>query len=313
METDAAAGGESANLAGIALVVTGVGLLVTMDGFAKWLVGADYSPVQIIAMRGWIIVAMLVAWVPRAGGLAAFRTRRKKGLLLRVAFGFLMPFFFFSALKQLPLADVTVILFGAPFIMTALSVPLFSERVGVHRWSAVAIGFVGVLVAARPGAGVFAIEALYAFGACVCYALLMLATRWLARTESTFLMVFSYNLGVAAGYSLLLPFVFRPMPIADLAILASMAVLAVGGQVCLTRAYSLAEIAAIAPFEYTALAWAALIGFVVWGDVPAGHVVAGAAVIAGCGLYVVHREKAAGRRRPADPAPEGRPPAGPFA
>ena len=274
-------------------MVAGVGILVAMDGVAKWLVEGDYSPVQVLAIRGWIIVSMMLAWLPRVGGLAALRSRHWRGLLLRVALGFCGPFLIFSALRELPLADVTVIFFGATFLMTALSVPLFKEHVGIHRWSAIVIGFVGVLVAVRPGGGVFQVGALYVLGACVCYALLMLATRWLSRTESTFMLVFTYNLALATGYSLFLPFVWHPMPVADLGIVAVMAVLAVCGHSCLVRAFTLAPIGAVAPFEYTSVVWAAAIGFIGWGDVLSAHTLTGAAIIVSCGLYLIHRERRA--------------------
>ncbi len=285
--------GHPSNITGIAFMAAGVGFLVVMDGVAKWLVGADYSPVQILALRGWIIVAMMLAWLPRGGGLAALRSRRWKGLLLRVALGFCAPFFFFSALGELPLADVTVIFFGATFIMTALSVPLFKEHVGVHRWGAILVGFVGVLVAARPGGGVFQAGALFALAACVSYAFLILATRWLSRTESTFMLVFTYNLGLAAGYSLFLALVWRPMPVLDLGIVGVMAVLAMCGQSCMVRAFTLAPIGVVAPFEYTAIVWAAAVGFIGWGDVPSSHTLTGAAIIVTSGLYLVHRERRA--------------------
>ena len=194
-----------------------------------------------------------------------------------------------------------MIFFGATFIMTALSALLLGERVGPHRWGAVVIGFAGVYVAARPGGGVPAPEALYAVAASLCYALLMLGGRWMGRTEPVFRLVFYYNVGTALIASLFLPFEWTPMPSAHLSVLVAMAGLALAGHVLLTRAFSMAPVGVIAPFEYSAIVWAALIGFLVWGDVPADHVYLGAAIIVLSGVYVVRREAMLARRRAGKP------------
>ena len=288
---------EQHNLAGIALVLAGVGFLTVMDSVAKWLVGANYSVMQILAFRGWIIVIGMLFLLPRLGGLAALKTARPGGHLLRVVVGFFAPFLFFTALKTMPLADTTVIFFGgATFLMTALSVPLFGERVGVHRWTAIAIGFVGVLIAAQPGSGVFQIDALYALGSGAAYALMMLATRWLGPSEGVFRQVFYFNLGLAVIGSAALPLVFVAMPVTDFSILLGMAALAVGGHYCLTKAFGLAPISLLAPFEYSSLVWAAVLGFVFWGHLPANPVLLGAGIIVASGLYLAHREALASRR-----------------
>jgi len=300
---------EPQNLAGILLILVGIGFLTTMDSVAKWLVGADYSVMQILALRGWIIVVILLCLLPRLGGLAALKTARPGGHLLRVVVGFFAPYLFFSALKTLPLADTTVVFFGgATFLMTALSVPLFKERVGPHRWGAIAVGFVGVVIAARPDSAVFQLDALYALGAGAAYALMMLATRWLGPTEGIFKQVFYYNLGLAVIGSAALPLVFVAMPLKDQGILLTMALLAVTGHYCLTRAFNIAPVGLLAPFEYSALVWAAVLGYVFWNDVPAPSVLLGAGIIVASGLYLAHREALASRAKKkalaiADPLP----------
>ncbi len=291
---------EGNNLAGIANMLAGIGFLSLMDGAAKWMVGAEYSVVQIVAVRSWIIVALLFLWVPRTGGLKALRSRRAGAHLVRIACGFGALYFFFSSLKALPLADATVIFFGATFIMTALSAVALGERVGLHRWGAVVIGFAGVYVAARPPGNVMGLGTLYAVAASLCYALLMLGGRWMGRTEPVFRLVFYYNAGVALIASLFLPFEWRPMPPAHLSALVAMAGLALAGHVLLTRAFNAAPVGVIAPFEYSAIVWAALIGFLVWGDVPADHVYLGASIIVLSGVYVVRREAILARRRGGD-------------
>ena len=257
--------------------------------------------VQIVAVRGWIIVALLTLWVPRTGGFGALRIRLPLAHAGRIVTGFGAMFCFFTSLKTLPLADATVIFFGATFMMTALSALVLGERVGIHRWGAVVIGFAGVYVAARPGGSVMGIGALYAVAASLCYALLMLGGRWLGRTESVFRLVFYYNAGTAIVASLFLPFEWQPMPSAYLGVLVVTAGLGLAGHVLLTRAFNAAPVGVIAPFEYSAIVWAALIGFAVWGDVPPDHVYLGASIIILSGVYVVRREAVGARRRAQKP------------
>lgn len=279
------------NLIGVGYILAGIGFLSIMDSVAKALVGADYSVMQIIAIRGWIILVAMLLVLPRMGGLKALRTEQPFKHLIRVVVGFAAPYFFFSSLKELGLADATVIFFGGgTFLMTALSVPLFKEYVGPHRWGAVIVGFVGVLIAAQPSSGVFQVEALFAIASGASYALLVLATRWLGPSEGTFRPVFYYNLGLAVIASFALPLSFKAMPSHDVVTLAAMAALAVAGHFGITRAFHTAPVSLLAPFEYTAIIWAAVLGYLIWSDIPATNVLIGAGIIISCGLYLIHRE-----------------------
>jgi drug/metabolite transporter (DMT)-like permease len=284
------------NLVGISYILIGVGFLATMDSVAKVLVGADYSVMQILAIRGWIITFAMLLVLPKMGGLNALKTRQPFKHLFRVVVGSAAPFFFFSSLKELGLADATVIFFGgATFLMTALSALVFKEHVGRHRWGAVVVGFIGVLIAARPSSGVFQIEALYAIASGASYAVMALATRWLGSAEGAFRPVFYFNIGVACLASLALPVVYREMPGFDLATVGLMAGLAVCGHFAITRAFHAASVGLLAPFEFTALIWAAALGYFVWSDIPADNVLIGAGIIVLSGIYLVHREGLARR------------------
>ncbi len=281
-------------LAGIGYMMAGIGFLTVMDSAAKALVGADYSVMQILAIRGWIIIAALMLILPRLGGIAALKTDQPVKHLLRVAVGFAAPYFFFSALKELGQADVTVIFFGgATFLMTGLAAPLFKEKVGLHRWGAVAVGFIGVLIAAQPTSGVFQTGALFAIGSGASYALLNLATRWMGPAEGAFKQVFFYNIGIAIVASFAMPLSFKAMPSGDIATITAMAILAIGGHFCMTRAFQTASVSLLAPFEYTAIIWAAGLGYLFWRDIPSSNVLLGAAIIVASGLYLLHRESLA--------------------
>jgi len=199
-------------------------------------------------------------------------------------------FLFFTALQELPLADATAIAFGAPFVMLALSGPLLGERVSRGAWGAVIVGFVGVLVVVRPG-GSFEPAALLAVAASVLYALGMLTTRHLGRTESVLSMLFWMIAGQCAIALLALPFVWEPVEAKHWPLLAALACLNLLGQLGLVRAFSLAPVAVVAPFEYSALLWAAVLGFVVFGDVPSARLWFGAAIIIGAGIYTTVRTR----------------------
>jgi len=286
------------NLAGIGYILLGVGFLATMDSVAKALVGAEYSVMQILAIRGWIIVCAMLLVLPKVGGFAALKTKQPLKHLFRVSIGFGAPYFFFSSLGVLGLADATVVFFGGgTFLMTALSALLFKERVGPHRWGAVAVGFVGVVIAAQPTSGVFQIEALYPIASGACYAGMVLATRWLGPAEGAFRSVFFFNLGVACFASLALPSVFREMPVDDMITILVMASLAVTGHFCITRAFLTTPVGLLAPFEFTALIWAAGFGYFIWSDIPATNVLIGAVIIVSSGIYLIHREALAARRQ----------------
>ena len=290
VDTTAAPGRD--NLRGILYMVIGIFLLSVMDGVAKWLVESNYPVVQILAIRGWMIVVAMLIWAKLRGGIRSqLRTKRLGMHTLRSAIGFAAPFCFFTAIGTMPLADATVIFFAAPFIMTALSVPMLKETVGPHRWAAVIVGFVGVVIVMQPGSNTFQFVALIAFIGCVAYALINIMTRFLGDTESSFRIVFYFNFITALIATAIAPFYWVPVKLADLNVLGLMAALAVVGHIYMTKGFKTGEVSVIVPFEYTSLIWAVLIGYFMWGDLPAEHVWLGASIIVGGGLYIIHRER----------------------
>lgn len=283
-------------LLGIVLVLAAVGFLSVMDALVKVLVDGGLAVLQMLALRSWLVVPVMAAWALRGGGLAALKTRRPGLHLLRVVLGSGAPLMFFTSLKTLPLADATTIFFGTTFLMTALSVPMLKEHVGPHRWAAVIVGFVGVVVAMRPSGDMIDAGALYALGASVSYALFMLVTRKLGSSESALKQVLYFHLWLCLLGTASLPFVYRPYTGDEVALIAVVGVLVVGGHLCLTRGFSVAPVGLVAPFEYSAMIWAAALGYLVWGDVPGPFVVVGATLIVLSGLYLTYREARSGVR-----------------
>ena len=148
----------------------------------------------------------------------------------------------------------------------------------------------------RPGSELFRPEILFAVAAGISFAGINLTARWLRDTETTFQLVFFLMAGIAVIASLALPFVWRPMPLADLALFGGMAAATLFGYIFMTRAFVVAPLGVVAPFEYTVLIWAVIWGFVIWGELPGAFVWAGAAVIVASGLYLLHRKVKAGQQ-----------------
>jgi len=278
------------NLVGIAFMVGGMFLLILMDATAKWLVESNMAPAQVLAIRSWIITFFILVILFLRRDLAALKTRRPVFHGIRGLLGTAAPLFFFQALKSLPLADATVVFFASTFILTGMSALVFRERVGIHRWAAVITGFAGVIIAVNPeGNGELSAYLLVLCSAFV-YAALLLTGKRLTEQDSIVSLVFSFNLMIGLSTSLVLPMVWVPVSGDTVAVLFLLSFLALSGHFALTTAFSRAEVSAIAPFEYSSLVWAMVIGYVIWQDIPSMRVLLGAGIIIASGLYVIHRE-----------------------
>ena len=290
---NASGGLQDRPLAGIAYAVAGISALSVMDALAK--AAVLILPIaELMFLRGLLVLAMLGPAIGRAGGLTVLRTARPLEHLARVALSVAAIAMFFEALRLLPLATVIAVGFVAPLFMTALSVPLLGERVGVHRWGAIVVGFVGTLVIVRPGPEGIEWAALLAIVAALCWATSMVLMRRLARTESDATLLVVQNLGVTIAMGVAAPFVWRPLGWDGGAFIVVMAVTLVLAQWLQLRAFRFAAVGAIAPFQYLELLWAALFGWLIWSEMPGLHVWAGAAIVVASGLYVIWRERARG-------------------
>lgn len=287
---------ENNNLLGIVYIVLAIFMLASMDAVAKQLVSRDYSSFQILFLRGCINLVILCCLMPFMGGLRLIKTNRFWAHGLRGLFGFLAPLCFFTALTSMQLAEATVVFFIAPFVMTALSVPLFKEKVGVHRWGAIIVGFCGVLYVAQPTSDIFNPAVFLVLAASLAYTFLMLSSRWLGQVDATFTIVFYVTFWVTIFSATTVFFVWKDMPMDDVFAVFAMAILSLAGNFFIVKAFTIGEVGAITPFEYSGLFWAVLFGFVFFGEVPALNVWIGIAIIAASGLYMVYREN---KKRPA--------------
>jgi drug/metabolite transporter (DMT)-like permease len=278
------------NLLGIGLMLIAMLLFETMDAVVKLLVSDDMPAVQVVAIRSWMITPVVLIFFASRGKLSELSMRRPGQHLLRGMLGFLAPFSFFTSLKTLPLADATVVFFSAAFVLTAASAIFLKEHVGVHRWSAVAVGFIGVIIAMNPTGGGDIGAYLLVLCATLFYAMIFISGKRLSEHDSVMSLVFSLHLGMGIAATAALPWVWVPVSMPDLGNLAIVASIALVAHYVFTTAFARAEVSALAPFEYSALLWAVLIGYLIWGDLPTVEVWTGAAIIIAAGLYMAHRE-----------------------
>ena len=201
----------------------------------------------------------------------------------------------FYAFSVLPLAQTYAILFAGPLIITVLSIPILGEKVGAHRWGAVIVGLVGVLVVLRPGAAELGLGHLAALVAAICGALAATIVRKIGRDERSAVLLLYPMMANFILMAALLPLVYRPMPLEHLGLIAVMATLAFVAGLCLIAAYKAADAAVVAPMQYSQIIWATVFGLLFFDEAPDLITGIGAAIVMASGLYIVLREAFGGR------------------
>lgn len=276
---------------GLAVLTMCAGMfcLSVNDAFAKWLT-TYYDPIQLVFVRNLLALPMVTAAVIAFRGAAALRTRHTRLHALRGILLVAGSVFFFIGLQHLPLAEATSLVFAAPIFITALSVALLGDRVGWRRWTAVVVGFVGVMIVVRPGTAAFQPASFYVVATALLYALIMLSARRIDRAEGVWTLMFYVVLFPALFSAIAVTLVWRPVDTAHLPLFVAMAVLGTLGLTLISQAFRMAPAAVVAPFDYTALIWATLLGWLVWRELPDHWTYVGAAVIILSGIYIVIRE-----------------------
>lgn len=282
---------------GILCILAAAFLFTLFNAIAKWLSG-DYSPFQIMFFRGLfglLPLALLLAWETERQRL---RSTRIDLQMVRALLALFSTTCFIFAYRTMPLADALAIGYAAPILVTVLSMPMLAERVGFHRWSAVIVGFLGVLLIIQPGVGVFDPAALWAMLGALLYALMIIITRRLGAIDSTACTMLHSNLVYLVGCGLLLPFLWVTPGRIDLGLFVAVGLVTGVGMFFFIRAYYHGQAATIAPFDYSAMVWAIVIGFVLWGDIPGWLTLAGMVVVAAAGVYITRRETMLARHKP---------------
>ena len=276
-------------LHGILLFSLGVFCMAVMDAGAKWLT-ATYAVIQLIFFDS-LFGSIPMAFTLRKEGFGTLRTRRWYLLIGRGCLTGGTMFFFFTALKHLPLADVTIIFLVAPLLTTLLSALLLKEQVLLPQVIAIIVGLVGAVLIIRPGGVNFQLVMLLPLAAATLAALGLVASKVLVRTESSSAIVV-YELLVLFCVSVIwIPQTWITPAALDWPIIA---LIGIAGSLCVyyrTRACEYSPLSVLAPFEYTGMIWAILFGFVIWSELPDMWGWFGAALIAASGVYVTRQQK----------------------
>lgn len=278
---------------GIGLLVLAELVFATMDTLAKHL--SQEMPVGMVVWGRYAFnFVFMLPFLLRRRPSEVLRLQRPGLVLFRGVQLLTATACFFTAVRYIPLADAVAIGFVAPLFVVALSVPLLGERVGPRRWTAVLIGLAGTLVIVRPG---FA-EVHWAYGLMIVlafiFATFVINTRILTRTERPMAMLFYTTLVGAGGASLALPFVWQLPTLEQWGMMAAMGALGGVSHLLLIHAYRVATASLLAPFQYAQIVFAGFYGWLVFGDLPDGWMLAGTAILVGSGLYILRREARAG-------------------
>lgn len=279
----------SAPLRGIALMVASAFFMNVNNAILKLL--TEGLPVgQIMFLRAALILPLIVAVALYRGGLSELRVYSWKGHVARgLCLGF-SAYFFLLSVEYLPLGTTVALTFAAPLLITAMAGPMLGEEVGWRRWSAVAVGFLGVVVITRPGSDVFQIAALLPLACAVASAGRDLMTRKMTAGESSLAILLTANLFQILFGSFSIPFGWVVPDARSLWLVAACVPLVFVGHYTMIEAFRYAEAAVASPFRYSAIVWAGLFGYLIWGDVPDIWAVTGTGIIIASGLYILHRE-----------------------
>ena len=279
-----------APLRGIALICFAVFCFISMNTIVRYLGRAGYPVPEIIWARYIFHLLLIMAFFPRRI-TTLLVSKRKAMQVFRSVLVLLATVCMFFAVREMPLADAVALSFSAPLFAVGLSVLILREKVGLRRWGAVAIGFAGMLIIIRPGAGTLQWAALLPVTMALLYATYQIVTRMIRGAADPLNALFYTALVGAALASLVVPFFWRTPGLVDGLLLVSTGFFGGLGHYAVIMAYERAEVSVIAPFAYTELIWATILGFMVFGDIPDPWTFVGAGVIVASGLYVLYRER----------------------
>lgn len=270
-------------------------IFAVQDGFSRVL-GSEYPPVLIVMIRYWVFALFVIVLVARQpGGLKrAIRTKRPLTQIFRGGLLVIETLTMVVAFVQLGLVETHAIFTAYPLLVAALSGPVLGEKVGWRRWTAIAIGFAGILVVLQPGSGVMRAEALIPFAAALMFALYGLLTRHVARDDPSMVSFFWTGISGAVVITLVGIWSWEWLAPVDWIWMALLCLCGMTSHYLLIRAYELAEASTLQPFAYTQLVWVSFIGVLVFGEVLRPNVVAGAAIVVGAGLFTLWRARVRG-------------------
>ncbi|ABE39447.1 DMT family transporter [Rhodopseudomonas palustris] len=290
-------------LRGIALIVASTVFLACSDTLAKYL-GRTLPPIEI----GWIrflVFLLIMLPVALASSESPLRSVRPKLQVLRALALVASSVLFITGLRFLPIAEASATSFVAPLFVTALSIVLLGEAIGIRRWVATLVGLIGVLIVIRPGSSTFNPAVILPILSALCWAITLILTRMISGADRAVVtMTFSALVGFLA-LSAMVPFVWVTPSWTDIAIGVGVGLASTIGQWIVVLAFRYADASALAPFSYSQLLWVTILGYAVFSEIPDAWTFVGAVVIICSGVYIAHRERLRRKQNvaPAEPNP----------
>jgi drug/metabolite transporter (DMT)-like permease len=278
----------------IAYMVSAGAIFSLSSAASKWLV--EFYPVgEVLFTRAFVSLILFAAFILPTAGFAVMRTRRPGAHVLRGVSQSGSQTLLLLAFSLMPLASATAINFSAPLFATLASLYFLKEPVGGARWTALAVGFLGVLIITQPGADTFQIGALFALANAILFGTVTAGVRGMTSTESSETLTMYQLIALSCIFALSLPFGFVMPTWPHALLIVANGATNLLGQYWWTRALHLAPTSAVVPFQYLSLIWAMLLGFAIWGDVPTAALLIGSAIVVGSGLFLLLSETRAGR------------------
>ena len=284
---------------GIGCLVLG-GVFITMNDTAIKAASPGLPVGEIMFLRAVVQSALVFLYLVIFRRFGELRVEHPIGQAGRATVMVVASFMFVWALRLLPLADATALLFIAPLMMTALAPIFLGEKVGWHRWVAVSIGFAGMIVIIRPTGETVQWAALLAIGAATGSALRDTITRRISAGDSTIATLFYTSVAILVAATLTLPFGWKTPAPSDYAILGLAGLLQFSAHFLMIETFRYVQVSVVAPFKYIVLLWAAGAGYWLFGEVPDIYTILGAILIVAGGLYVIQRERVRGSGKPRD-------------
>lgn len=277
------------NLQGALLALAAFGIYATHDVVVKFL-GGQYHAVQIVFFAGLLTFPLVTMMLMGDRSDGHLRPVHPWWTALRTVSTVITGVTAFYAFSVLPLAQTYAILFATPLLITLLAIPVLGEKVGLRRGLAVLAGMIGVLVVLRPGAEPVSLGHLAALTAAVCSSLASVVVRKIGAEERSVVLLLYPMMGNFVVLGLALPFVYRPMPVDHVGMLGIIAAFGFVATLLTIAAYRRAEAVIVAPMQYSQMIWAAVYGYLIFGETPDFYTLLGASIIIASGLYIVMRE-----------------------
>jgi drug/metabolite transporter (DMT)-like permease len=259
-----------------------------MDLIVKW--SGDYPTGQVMFFRGFFGIIPIFFLIPREKLKTFYKTNRPKEHFFRCIMGLMALVAIFIALRKLPLAIVVSISFAAPLFITVLSIFLLSEKVGIYRWLAVLIGFIGVIIISEPG--IKEMNYLYFLPLifCIGMSFVTITIRKLSTTEPIWLISIFFSIMILIASLLTIPFGWVMPNLKDFVLLMMVGIMGGSANLFLTQSYKLSEVSLVVPLKYLSLVFAIIFGYLIWNEIPTAKTLIGALLVVSASLIIFRRE-----------------------